>query len=100
MRFDPNFNAIQPLLDGDFFPKDFAQLITDTSPKPMIIGCTDEESLAWSAEAAAADFCVLTTTTKLFSLVANAKFDYNKRRRRAARGESQFLGRRRREICA
>lgn len=45
---DINFVKYGPHMDGVLFPRDFEELIDETSPKPTIMGFTDQESLIWS----------------------------------------------------
>ncbi|KAH7721530.1 CBN-GES-1 protein [Aphelenchoides avenae] len=47
-RYDVNFVKFGPRLDGDFFPKDYPELIKGAPKKPTVIGCTQEETLGWT----------------------------------------------------
>lgn len=44
-HFGQNFGTFMPRIDGDFFPKDLPVLISESSPKSIMIGLTSEESL-------------------------------------------------------
>uniref|UniRef100_A0AC34FVZ0 Carboxylesterase type B domain-containing protein n=1 Tax=Panagrolaimus sp. ES5 TaxID=591445 RepID=A0AC34FVZ0_9BILA len=43
-RRDINLVKYNPRIDGDFFPKDFTELIKEFPPKPALIGFTDQEA--------------------------------------------------------
>uniref|UniRef100_A0A914YMW5 Carboxylesterase type B domain-containing protein n=1 Tax=Panagrolaimus superbus TaxID=310955 RepID=A0A914YMW5_9BILA len=43
-RRDINLVKYNPRIDGDFFPKDFTELIKESPPKPALIGFTDQEA--------------------------------------------------------
>uniref|UniRef100_A0A914CR43 Carboxylesterase type B domain-containing protein n=1 Tax=Acrobeloides nanus TaxID=290746 RepID=A0A914CR43_9BILA len=43
-RYDLNLLKWQPRIDGDFFPKDYPELIKEATPKPAVIGFADVES--------------------------------------------------------
>ena len=43
-----NIVKFQPRVDGDFFPKDYVELIKKAPQKPAMIGFTDAESALFS----------------------------------------------------
>ncbi|KAH7700452.1 CRE-GES-1 protein, partial [Aphelenchoides avenae] len=47
-RYDINWVKFGPRLDGDFFTRDYAELIKEAPIKPTLLGCTEEESLLWT----------------------------------------------------
>uniref|UniRef100_A0A1I8BV55 Carboxylic ester hydrolase n=1 Tax=Meloidogyne hapla TaxID=6305 RepID=A0A1I8BV55_MELHA len=44
---DVNYDIFGPIMDNDFLPKDFTALISDTKPKPTILGVTEMDPLGY-----------------------------------------------------
>ncbi|CAD5230432.1 unnamed protein product [Bursaphelenchus xylophilus] len=50
-----NFTTFGPRIDGEYFPKDIPELISEAPKKPYVMGCTTQESLLWTLLSASND---------------------------------------------
>uniref|UniRef100_A0A914KW32 Carboxylic ester hydrolase n=1 Tax=Meloidogyne incognita TaxID=6306 RepID=A0A914KW32_MELIC len=47
---DVNYDIFGPIMDNDFLPKGFTELINETNPKPTILGITEMDPLGYYVE--------------------------------------------------